>query len=111
MDSADVALLVLTAEDEQADGRKVARLNVVHEVGLFQGRLGFERAIVLLKDGCEEFSNIEGLSQIRFPSATLRATRGERGLASSRVWRRRILLSPLSRAAEPGLKASIVPGS
>ncbi len=40
MDSADVALLVLTAEDEQADGRKVARLNVVHEVGLFQGRLG-----------------------------------------------------------------------
>lgn len=73
MDSADVALLVLTAEDEQADGLRVARLNVVHEVGLFQGRLGFERAIVLLVDGCEEFSNIEGLSQIRFPAGNIGA--------------------------------------
>ena len=29
-----------------------ARMNVIHEVGLFQGRLGFERAIVLLEEGC-----------------------------------------------------------
>jgi predicted nucleotide-binding protein len=38
----------MTAEDEQADGNHHARMNVIHEVGLFQGRLGFERAIVLL---------------------------------------------------------------
>ena len=41
-------------------------MNVVHEAGLFQGRLGFEKAIILLEQGCEEFSNIHGLGQIRF---------------------------------------------
>lgn len=61
------AFLILTGEDEQSDNRTHARLNVVHEVGLFQGRLGFEKAIVLLEGGCEEFSNIHGLGQIRFP--------------------------------------------
>jgi len=70
LDEAAVAFLVLTAEDERADGTIIARLNVVHEVGLFQGRLGFGRAIVMLEEGCEGFSNIEGLGQIRFPLVT-----------------------------------------
>ena len=65
--AATFAFLIMTGEDEQPDGTVNARLNVVHEVGLFQGRLGFDRAIVLLEDGCEEFSNITGLGQIRFP--------------------------------------------
>ena len=73
MDSADMALLVMTGEDEQSDRKVRARENVVHEVGLFQGRLGFERAIVLLEDGCEEFSNITGLGQIRFPKGKIKA--------------------------------------
>lgn len=55
------AFLVMTAEDERSDGMINARLNVIHEVGLFQGRLGFKKAIVLLEEGCEEFSNIHGL--------------------------------------------------
>ena len=73
LDEAVFAFLVMTAEDERADGKKVARANVIHEVGLFQGRLGFERAIVLLEDGCEEFSNIVGLTQIRFPAGKVSA--------------------------------------
>lgn len=73
LESAAFAFLVLTAEDEQRDGRLNARMNVVHEVGLFQGRLGFMRAIVLLEDGCEEFSNIQGLGQIRFPKDNIAA--------------------------------------
>lgn len=67
MDSAALAFIVMTGEDEQPDGQLRARMNVVHEAGLFQGRLGFRRAIILLEDGCEEFTNIEGLVQIRFP--------------------------------------------
>lgn len=67
LDNASFAFLVMTAEDEKADGSMQARANVIHEVGLFQGRLGFERAIVLLEEGCSEFSNIVGLGQIRFP--------------------------------------------
>lgn len=74
LDNAAFAFLVMTAEDEQPDGGLRPRLNVVHEAGLFQGRLGFEKAIILLEDGCNEFSNISGLTQIRFPKDNIGAT-------------------------------------
>ncbi len=73
LDAAAFAFLIMTAEDERSDGALVARTNVVHEVGLFQGRLGFPRAIVLLEEGCEEFSNIHGLGQLRFPKGNITA--------------------------------------
>jgi len=73
LDAAGIAFLVMTGEDEQADGKLRARMNVVHEAGLFQGRLGFTKAIVLLEDECEEFSNIQGLGQIRFPKGNIKA--------------------------------------
>ncbi|WP_419914621.1 TIR domain-containing protein [Hoeflea sp.] len=73
LDAAAVALVVMTAEDETAEGTMQARMNVIHEVGLFQGRLGFTRAIVILEDGCEEFSNIQGLGQVRFPTGNIGA--------------------------------------
>jgi predicted nucleotide-binding protein len=72
LDDAAIAFLILTAEDEQADGKLQARMNVIHEAGLFQGKLGFSRAIILLEEGCEEFSNIQGLGQIRFPKGNIR---------------------------------------
>jgi predicted nucleotide-binding protein len=71
--SASFAFVVMTAEDLQPDGKTRARENVVHEAGLFQGRLGFERAVILLEDGCEEFSNIHGMGQIRFPKNDISA--------------------------------------
>lgn len=73
MDAAVFSFLILTGEDEQPDGRIHARMNVIHEAGLFQGKLGFTRAIVLLEEGCEEFSNIAGLGQIRFPKGNIKA--------------------------------------
>lgn len=73
MDAASIAFLVMTAEDEQVDGEMRARENVVHEAGLFQGRLGFERAIVMVEDTCEPFSNIDGLGQLRFPQGRIEA--------------------------------------
>ena len=73
LDAAAVALLVMTAEDELADGEMQARMNVVHEAGLFQGRLGFTKAIVLLEDGCKEFTNVQGLGQIRFSKGSIRS--------------------------------------
>lgn len=71
LDEAAFAFLVLTAEDERLDGSVAARENVIHEAGLFQGRLGFERAIIMLESGCNEFSNIHGLSQLRFDSGKI----------------------------------------
>jgi len=73
LDGAAFAFLILTAEDEQMDGQVAARQNVVHEVGLFQGKLGLRRAIVMLEDGCEEFSNIIGLGQLRFTRGNISA--------------------------------------
>jgi len=73
LDAAAIAFLVLTAEDELTDGKMQARMNVIHEAGLFQGRLGFTRAIIMLEEGCEEFSNIAGLGQVRFPKSNIKA--------------------------------------
>ena len=64
----------MTGEDEQADGSLHARENVIHEAGLFQGKIGFERAIILLEKGCKEFSNIHGLGQIRFSKGKIEET-------------------------------------
>ena len=63
----------MTGEDSTPDGQVRARENVVHEIGLFQGRLGFRKAIVLLEEGCTEFSNIHGLTEIRFPKGNILA--------------------------------------
>lgn len=73
LDSANFAFLIMTAEDQHSDSTTRARQNVVHEVGLFQGKLGPKMAIILLEEGCQEFSNIVGLSQIRFPKGHISA--------------------------------------
>lgn len=61
-----MAFLVMTAEDQIADGTLRARENVIHEVGLFQGHLGWTKALVLLEEGCSEFSNLHGVNHIPF---------------------------------------------
>nr|MDT0665032.1 nucleotide-binding protein [Micromonospora sp. DSM 115978] len=71
------AVLVLTKEDDMKDGSSRARQNVVHEAGLFQGRLGFHRAIVLLEDGVEPFSNLDGVQYIGFTRNHISGTFGE----------------------------------
>lgn len=73
LDGAKFAFLVMTAEDEHGDNKLHARQNVIHEIGLFQGRLGFEKAIILLEEGCEKFSNIDGLTYIPFPKGNIKA--------------------------------------
>jgi hypothetical protein len=77
IEKSSFALLVLTKEDEQLNGEFRARQNVIHESGLFQGRLGFARAILLLEAGVEEFSNVQGVQYIRFSQGNIRETFGE----------------------------------
>jgi predicted nucleotide-binding protein len=91
LDAAAFAFLVMTAEDPLPHDKFHARLNVIHEAGLFQGKLGFRKAIILLEDGCAEFSNIHGLNEIRFPKGNIsakfeeiRAVLEREGLAPSR---------------------------
>jgi predicted nucleotide-binding protein len=77
LDWANFALLVMTSEDQMADETAQARQNVVHELGLFQGRLGWEHAIVMLEADANEFSNIAGTNQLRFPVGDISAKHGD----------------------------------
>jgi len=73
-DTCRFAVLLWTAEDERHEGASDARENVLHEIGLFQGRLGRARVVVLVEQGCREFSNVHGVLQVPFPAGGLRST-------------------------------------
>ena len=74
LDQATFAVIVLTAEDDMAGGFRRARQNVIHEAGLFQGRLGFKRAVILRHEGLEDFTNVEGLQYIGFSEDKIEQT-------------------------------------
>ncbi|MDW8807590.1 nucleotide-binding protein [Streptomyces scabiei] len=77
LNQSSFALLVLTGEDAQEGGNVRARQNVVHELGLFQGKLGFSRAIAIVEEGVEFISNMDGVQQIRFPAEGIRQVYGD----------------------------------
>jgi CAP12/Pycsar effector protein, TIR domain len=74
LNQATFAVLILTGEDETQGAQKRARQNVIHEAGLFQGVLGFNRAVVLKQDNLEDFSNIAGLQFISFDGENIEKT-------------------------------------
>lgn len=74
LDAATFAVIVLTAEDKTTEGNTRARQNVIHEIGLFQGRIGFNKVVLLIQDGIEEFSNIAGLQYIPFSNDKIEQT-------------------------------------
>lgn len=82
------AILILTAEDETKDGKVRARQNVIHEVGLFQGKLGFKKAIVLRQDGLEDLTNLAGVQYIGFTNDNIEQTFYELG----RVLKREMII-------------------
>ena len=73
LEISEKAIIVMTTDDEMEDGKQRARQNVVHEAGLFQGRLGFKNVAIVLEEGVEEFGNIYGLQQIRFPKGSIKS--------------------------------------
>jgi predicted nucleotide-binding protein len=70
------AVLVFTKADEMKDGTWRARQNVVHEAGYFQGRLGWERTILVVEEGVVLPSNFDGTQHIGFPSGVISAAEG-----------------------------------
>jgi predicted nucleotide-binding protein len=75
-DESSIALLILTGEDKTETGVR-ARQNVIHECGLFQGKLGFERAIMLVEEGIELASNFDGIQQLRFKKGRISEVFGD----------------------------------
>jgi Predicted nucleotide-binding protein containing TIR-like domain len=64
--NASFAILVMTGEDETKSGAKRARQNVIHEIGMFQTKLGIHRAVILHEEGVEPFTNASGIEPIYF---------------------------------------------
>lgn len=77
LDQSTIAFLIMTGEDLQVDGPPRARQNVVHEAGLFQGRLGFSKAIAVVEESLDVFSNLDGVQQIRFDKGQVKSTISE----------------------------------
>lgn len=77
LDESSFAILVMTGEDQLNDGKVRARQNVIYELGLFHGRLGFCKGIMVKEDAVEEFSNISGVQQIRYTTGSIRETFGD----------------------------------
>jgi hypothetical protein len=100
---ATFAVLLLTAEDETTDGTHRARQNVVHEAGLFQGHLGFQRVVMLVQDGLEEFSNVAGVQYISF--------RGEQVEQSFWELQRALRREGLITAVQPSAAADTPPAA
>lgn len=60
------AIILLTKDDEMADGHIRSRQNVIHEIGFFQGKYGRRNVILLCEEGVELFTNISGIVYIKF---------------------------------------------
>jgi predicted nucleotide-binding protein len=69
--SARVAVLHLTPDDEMASGLFRGRQNVVHEIGYAQGALGTRQVVIVQHEGVEMFSNLDGVSVVRYQANSL----------------------------------------
>jgi sugar/nucleoside kinase (ribokinase family) len=68
------AICLLTAEDIMQAGSAQADQNVVHQAGLFQGRYGFSRVLLLVEAGVEPVSNVSGLVALSFRRELVEST-------------------------------------
>ena len=69
-----LAVAVMTGEDTVSAGQLRARQNVVHEIGLSQGVLGFDRVVIMIERGVEEPSNLKGLVYVYFERDNIAAS-------------------------------------
>ena len=70
MEDAGWAVLVITARDTEYG---TPSGNVIHEIGYAQGRLGWEKAIILLQEGCQLPSNLSGTVRLGFKGENMKS--------------------------------------
>ena len=84
------AFLVMTGEDIGQSHGADLRLNLVHEAGIFECRIGFGNTTLLLDQGVQGLSHMHGIAQLRFPAGNIAEAFGEVSAAlmrpPSREW-------------------------
>ena len=70
------AILVVTGEDVALNPSSALRLDLAHEAGVLQGRLGFDNVMILAEQGSQSLSGMRRLRQIRFRKDSMRETFG-----------------------------------
>ncbi len=70
------AVIVMTGDDQDSEGKPKARENVMHEIGYFQGKFGLSAVCLLHEEGTNIPSNIHGLVYVPFPKGYVSATFG-----------------------------------
>jgi len=71
--ASELAIAVMSSEDKTAEGKMRARQNVIHEIGLAQGVLGWDRVLLLREKGIEDFTNMAGLVYVSYNREDLQA--------------------------------------
>ncbi|HTU20756.1 MAG TPA: PfkB family carbohydrate kinase [Gemmataceae bacterium] len=71
LDCCTFAVLVPDPEGEAEDDKPWTRDRVLREAGLFQGRLGLHRVVLMLPEGVKKLANVEGLQSIDVPKDRL----------------------------------------
>ena len=65
---------VLTPDDLTVSGLGRAAQGVINLVGILQGSCGFRRVALLVEEGCEIFSNMHGVVELRFRHGHVEST-------------------------------------
>ncbi|TGL86668.1 DNA-binding protein [Leptospira congkakensis] len=68
------AIIVMSGDDTDPDGKAKARENVIHEIGFFQGTYGLDRVCILYEEGTSIPSNISGVVYIPYKHDEIKNT-------------------------------------
>jgi predicted nucleotide-binding protein len=72
-DQCSYAVIVMTGDNLDIDGKPYARENVMHEIGFFQGKYGLDRVCILYENGTNIPSNLSGVVYVEFPKDVIKA--------------------------------------
>ncbi|KXU91078.1 hypothetical protein CI15_00320 [Paraburkholderia monticola] len=73
-DDCDSAVIVMSGDDTDEEGKPKVRENVMHEIGFFHGKFGRQRVILLHEEGVSIPTNLAGIVYARYPNGTVQAT-------------------------------------
>lgn len=75
-DGCDSAVIVMSGDDADDEGRPRARENVLHEIGFFQSKYGRKNVVLLHEDGVSIPTNLGGIVYTPYPKGNVGAAFG-----------------------------------